>query len=63
VVTVSIAHHIPSQTLWKVFGSTSRSTTPNTTTAIAQKDPVSYAASRGRSPFRSVRFFNHRPDR
>jgi hypothetical protein len=37
VVTVSTAHHIPIHTLGNVFGSTARSTTPNTTTAIAQK--------------------------
>src|SRR5664279_5176990 len=60
VVTVSNAHHIPSQMLWNVFGSTSRSTTPNTTTANA---PITYAASRGRRPFCSTRLSNHRSDR
>ena len=43
------------QTLWNVFGSTIRSSTPNTTTATAEKAPIKYAASRGRKPFRSMR--------
>jgi len=44
VVTVWIAHHMPSQTLSNVPGSTRRSTTPKTTTPIAQATTITYAA-------------------
>ncbi len=37
VVTVSSAHHMPSQTVGNVAGSTRCSTTPNTTTANSQQ--------------------------
>ena len=40
VVTVWIAHHMPSQTLSNVRGSTRRSTTPKTTTPITQATTI-----------------------